>query len=72
MRRSLLTLAALGFLCLVQLGCRHTAGVCDCDLEGPCEHRAPWAHVRALPAQPEQLKELPKASLEYQELGNPE
>ena len=60
MRRSFFTLAAFGLLLVVQFGCRHTAGVCDCDTEDPCEHRAPWAHVHAVPAASEQLKELPK------------
>ena len=65
MRRSFLALAAFGVVCLAQIGCRHTAGVCDCDPEDPCQHRAPWAHVQNVPAgNGEQLKEMPKAKLE--------
>ncbi len=43
MRRLLVTLFAAGLLGTVLAGCRHVAGVCDCDYLDPCYTRAPWA-----------------------------
>lgn len=63
MRRWIFSLAGLGLICLVSVGCRHTAGVCDCDVEDPCAQRAPWAYLSFAESHvPEHLKEMPKAN----------
>lgn len=63
--KRLASLLALASILVLQIGCRSTHGVCDCDHDDdPCVHRAPWAHIQPAPstdAPPEQLKAMPKA-----------
>ena len=59
MRRLFFCLLALTMTGMLQ-GCRHTAGVCDCEYDDPCASRSPWIqhHDGALP---ESIKQMPKA-----------
>jgi hypothetical protein len=46
MRRLLSSLLALGFISALVVGCKHHAGVCDCDTDcNHCAHTAPWVQT---------------------------
>jgi hypothetical protein len=59
MRRLLYAFAACaGFVCGLA-GCYHTAGVCDCDIDGdPCATYAPWYKAPPI-VHPESVQAMP-------------